>query len=136
MALSRYQVWEPGVGDGAAITSIHSENSDVLLFGSVAVAVMKWPTGTVSGKVTEKLASPLPLVVTSVEPRKFSPSPYPVGSDDASEKNSSLNSVLAMLFSVPSMVMLRPIGYEFDCFYSHPSYTMTECIISIKRFLI
>jgi hypothetical protein len=57
-------------------TGKHRENSEVLLSGSVAVAVAKaWEAGTVAGSVTMKLASPLPSVVTIVEPRKVSPSP-------------------------------------------------------------
>ena len=44
------------------------ENSDVLLPGSVAVALMPSPAGMLTGRATEKLAFPLPSVVTVVAP--------------------------------------------------------------------
>ncbi len=99
------------VGTGAAATEKHAENSDVLLFGSVAVAVIKSPTPTVAPKVAVKLALPFPSVVTSLKPKKVSPSPLPEGSQALLEKNSSLNWVLAVLLSVPSMVVL-PLSAE------------------------
>jgi hypothetical protein len=84
------------------------ENSDVLLLESVAVAVISRPDGNVIGKVTLKLVFPLPSVITVVEPIKVSPSPLPEGSQAALEKNSSENVVLAVLLSVPWMVVLPP----------------------------
>ena len=40
--------------DGTAMTEIPMENSDVLLFGSVAVAVTTQPAGTETGSETTK----------------------------------------------------------------------------------
>ncbi len=52
----------------------HAENSEVLPFGSVAVAVIASPVA--KAKVaTLKPATPLPAVVTVVEPRNRLPSP-------------------------------------------------------------
>src|SRR5947209_7582262 len=56
-----------------------AENSLVLLFGSVAVAVNVGPMGTALN-VTLKLFVPLAAVVTLVKPRNCSPSRKPVGS--------------------------------------------------------
>ena len=40
---------------GTVVVVSHRENSDVLLFGSVAVAVTTQPAGTVAGSTKEKL---------------------------------------------------------------------------------
>ena len=47
-----------GVGVGVSVTpnAMHFENSDVLLLGSVAVAVMTDPAETVTGSVTLNVA--------------------------------------------------------------------------------
>ena len=60
-------------------TALHGENSDVLPFESVAVAVMKCPTVVVTGKMTVKLVIPLASVEIGglVEPRYVCPSPKP-----------------------------------------------------------
>jgi len=63
------------VGVAGTPTTRQAENSDVLLLGSVAEAVMNWPRGTGIGNVTTKLTLPLPSVVAGSEPRKLSPSP-------------------------------------------------------------
>lgn len=60
--------------------SEHWANSEVLPFGSVAVAVMKLPEGIAIGKVIAKLARQLPSVVTVAEPMNVSRSPKPKGS--------------------------------------------------------
>jgi hypothetical protein len=61
--------------DGASpATKRTPENSDVLLAGSVAVAVTYCPAIEV-GEMKLKLALPLPSVATFVAPRKRSPSP-------------------------------------------------------------
>ena len=64
-------IWFGGqvIVHGMGVTITHRENSEVLLFGSVAVAVMNWFGATAVGKVTIKLASPMLSVVTIVEPR-------------------------------------------------------------------
>ena len=54
-------------------TVAHWENSEVLLLGSVAVALTDVPVGNVAGKLTVKLALPLPSVVATVDPRNVSP---------------------------------------------------------------
>jgi hypothetical protein len=56
-------------------TVAHWENSEVLPLGSVAVALIDVPVGKVVGKLAVKLASPLPSVVATVDPRNASPSP-------------------------------------------------------------
>ena len=58
-------------------TPTQAENSDVLPFVSVAVAVIDRPTvtGEPTLAVNEKLALPLASVVTVVLPRYVSPSP-------------------------------------------------------------
>ncbi len=50
-------------------------NSDVFPFGSVAVAVMAAPAANELGVTKENVATPLPFVVTVVEPRNLFPSP-------------------------------------------------------------
>ena len=97
-----------GVGVGVEPKSEQRANSEVLPFGSVAVAVMKLPEGIAIGKVTAKLARQPPFVVTVAEPMSISPSPKPEGSQAALEKNSIVNVMLGVLFSVPSMVVVPP----------------------------
>jgi hypothetical protein len=97
-----------GVGVGVEPKSEQRANSEVLPFGSVAVAVMKLPERIAIGKVTAKLARQPPFVVTVVEPMSISPSPKPEGSQAALEKNSIVNVMLGVLFSVPSMVVVPP----------------------------
>src|SRR5262245_11700759 len=99
-----------GVGVGVEVEprSEQRANSEVLPFGSVAVAVMKLPDGIATGKVTAKLATQPPFVVAVAEPMSISPSPKPEGSQAAFEKNSILNVILGVLFSVPSMVVVPP----------------------------
>ncbi len=89
-----------------AATGLHSENSEVLLAGSVAVAVkMVWPGGT--GKTSgPKLALQVAFVVTTANPRNVWPSPLPRGSQITFEKNSIRKVVLAALLSVPEIVTL------------------------------
>src|SRR5687767_6571644 len=60
---------------GSALVQL--ENSELLLFGSVAVAVIAEPAATGAAKVGENVALPLPSVVTSAKPRKLWPSPLP-----------------------------------------------------------
>src|SRR5215216_4451667 len=50
-------------------------NSEVLPFGSVAVAAITFPPDRPVGRSTLKLAVQLSLVVTSFEPRYVAPSP-------------------------------------------------------------
>jgi hypothetical protein len=97
-----------GVRVGVGPRSEHWANSEVLPFGSVAVAVMKLPGGIAMGKVTAKLARQLPSVVTVAEPMNVSPSPKPEGSQAPFEKNSIVNVTLGALSSVPSMIVLPP----------------------------
>ena len=80
-----------GVGVGpTGFTGTQAENSDVLPLGSVAVAVITWPEGTLTRKVTDIGAVQLPSVVTSVEPMKVSPEPLPEGWHRWLSKNSIL----------------------------------------------
>src|SRR5689334_24521632 len=81
----------------------HCENSEVLPAGSVAVEVMSALSGA-GNESGPKLASPLTSVVTSVVPRKFWPSPYPVASHVALAKNSRRKVVFGVLLSVPEIV--------------------------------
>ena len=68
-----------------------AENSEVLLLGSVAVAVMIGPVTAGFGAEKLKLALQDVSVVTLVKPRKVSPSPLPDGSQAELAKNSILN---------------------------------------------
>ena len=95
----------PGTGV-AAVTDWHEENSEVLLLGSVAVAVMSWPTVTAAEKAAVKLTLPPSSVVTSLKPRNVSPSPFPDGSHAALAKSSTRKAVLGELSSVPPTVMV------------------------------
>jgi len=62
------------------------ENSEVSLFGSVAVAVIDWPEAAF-GNVKEKLAMQLEPVVTVAVPINVFPSPNPDGSQALLAKN-------------------------------------------------
>src|SRR5205807_10637440 len=81
--------------------------SEVLPFGSVAVAVMRWPA-PIWGKLTLKEALPLALAVALLNPRKTWPSPLPDGSIASLAKNSIRYVVLATLLRVPAMDVIPP----------------------------
>src|SRR5215475_11364827 len=90
-----------GVGVGVPpCATVHAENSEVLLLGSVAVAVITSPDPTVTGKVTSIVALQLPSVVMSAEPTKVSPWPNPEEWHWALSKNSTRNVVFAVLFKL------------------------------------
>jgi len=55
-------------GGISTVAARHGENSEVFPAGSVAVAVI-CPPCAVTGRATLKLVSPLPSVVTLVDPR-------------------------------------------------------------------
>ena len=91
-----------GVGVGVACTTtLHAENSEVLLLGSVAVAVITWPPCTTTGKVTLMVALQVASVGMSLEPMKVCPSPLPSESHCGLSKNSTRKMVLGALFNVP-----------------------------------
>ena len=91
-----------GVGVGVACTTtLHAENSEVLLLGSVAVAVITCPDCTVTGKVTLIVAVQLAAVGMSAEPMKVCPSPLANGSHCGLSKNSTRKVVLGALFRLP-----------------------------------
>jgi hypothetical protein len=100
-----------GVGVGVAVgfgpRSEHWANSEVLPFGSVAVAVMKLPVGIAIGKVIAKLARHPPFVVTVAEPMRVSPSPKPEGSHAEFEKNSIVNVIFGLAFPLWSWFRSR-----------------------------
>ena len=75
------------VASGAPTMSNPPENSEVLPFGSVAVAVTFGPPVRY-GNVTSMAASPELSVVTSAEPNNNSPSPKPEVSSNLLPKNS------------------------------------------------
>src|SRR5438105_216180 len=79
------------------------ENSEVLPAGSVAVAVTRVRT---EGTVTLKLALPAPSVVTVVDVRNVRPSPLPFALHVALSKNSMVNVVAGLLFSVPEITVV------------------------------
>ena len=90
------------VGVGVApCTTLQAENSEVLLLGSVAVAVITCPACTLTGKLTLIVALQLAAVGTSAEPMKVCPSPLPNVSHCGLSKNSTRKVVLAALFKVP-----------------------------------
>ena len=90
-------------------TEAQAENSEVLPFVSVAVAVNTDPP--MSGRVTEKPALPLASVITFVEPRNICPSPLPPLSHERLLKNSKRYSLLLTLFNVPDSVTF-PLATE------------------------
>ena len=73
----------------------------MLLFGSVAVAVIVDPVTEPIGTEKLKLALHEASVVAFVKPRKVRPCPLPDGSQEPFEKYSILNCVLAGPFKVP-----------------------------------
>ena len=82
-----------GVGVGVSVTpnAMHFENSDVLLLGSVAVAVMTDPAETVTGSVTLNVAMQDAFVEGVATPRNVIPSPKSLGGpalQEGLEKNS------------------------------------------------
>jgi hypothetical protein len=88
-------------------TATQAENSEVLLAGSVAVAVIACPPATATGSVALKGALPVPSVATVMAPRNACPSPWPDASHAALEKNSMLKpGVLGVLSRDPSIVVL------------------------------
>src|SRR5215813_13851058 len=91
-----------GVGVGVPpTTTVHAENSEVLLFGSVVVAVTTCPDSTLTGNVTFIVALQLSSVSASVEPMKVSPEPLPEGWHSGLSKNSILKEVFAAAFRLP-----------------------------------
>src|SRR6266542_5922483 len=90
--------------------SATTENSELFPAASVAVAVMNDPGATPTGRVTSKFASQETSVVTWAFPRYFSPSPYPEGSHNVLEKNSTRKTELGTEFRVPRIVVLAPEG--------------------------
>src|SRR5437773_6727143 len=79
------------VPDPPPATCTGNENSEVLLLGSVAVAVMNCPAGTDVGATKANVTEPLPLVFTVDVPRNCRPSPRPEGSRLGLEKNWRVN---------------------------------------------
>src|SRR3954447_26734566 len=65
-----------------------SDSSEVLPTGSVAVAVIKPLVGRLVGMVAEKVALPVPSVVTLVAPRKVAAWGWLLGAKSALLKNS------------------------------------------------
>jgi hypothetical protein len=65
---------------GGAETTWHGENSEVLPEASVAVAVMKVPGATPTGKEAPELSVPLLSVLAARVPMSVSPSPLPEAS--------------------------------------------------------
>ena len=130
--ISKLIVWTPGVGigvqdrlaerAGAAVVGVGDgerrdgsrsrENSDVLPFGSVAVAVMDRLAARARAATTAvKLALPEPSVVTIVTGRgRSGPAPKPEGSAAALAKNWMVKAVFGVLLSVPVMVVLPVPG--------------------------
>src|SRR6185312_4020125 len=86
------------------------ENTDVLLFTSVEVAVMKEPGATGTDRTAEMVAMPLLLVVTDCEPRKVCPSPAPDGSHSLLEKNCTSRFEFPAPAAVPSILKV-PAAY-------------------------
>jgi hypothetical protein len=82
------------------------ENSEVVPFGSVAVAATRWPVA--SGTALLNTAFPRVSVVIVVKSRKRSPSPYPEESHAVLENSSTLNVVLGVPLSAPATVALPP----------------------------
>jgi len=91
-----------GVGVGVAPTTvIQAENSEVLLLGSVAVAVTTCPDCTVTGRLTLIIALQLASVGMSLDPMKVSPWPKPEEWHWTLSKNSIRNVVFGALSKLP-----------------------------------
>jgi hypothetical protein len=84
-----------------ALTITQPENSEVLLFGSVAVAVTTCPDCRVTDKVTLIIPLQLASVGMLAEPMKVCPSPLPSESHSVLSKNSTRKVVLSALFKLP-----------------------------------
>ncbi len=69
----------PGPEDGVTVKGSLWENSDVRPFESVAVAEMRAPCATDTGRVTSKASGPV-TTVRGAEPSHVSPSRYSRGS--------------------------------------------------------
>ncbi len=93
----------PTLNGATVVTATHAENSDVLLFESVAVAVM---TPAVAPPSTVNVASPEALVVTLVDAINVWPSPLPEASHAALENSSIRNVAFGVLFSEPTTVVV------------------------------
>ena len=89
-------------------TARQAENSEVLLLGSVAVAVTAAPT-VVSGMLAVKLALPVPSVVADIDAQKGLSFAVPGSVAAAFEKNSRRKVVFAPLFRVPRIVVTVPL---------------------------
>ena len=74
----------------------------------MVVPVRYSPGGIATGSVTEKLAIPLALVVTVVDPMKTRPSAEPWESSAAFEKNWIVKVLFAVLLSVPWTIVVLP----------------------------
>ena len=79
-------------------------------WSTVAVAVTAWPPVTATpASVWLKAAKPAPSVVTLTKPRNTSPSPWPLASPVGELKNSMRKVALAVLCTLPAMVVLPPV---------------------------
>jgi hypothetical protein len=74
----------------------------------VAVAVMKYPGGTVPPKLTLKFAFPVAFVTVAREPRNKAPPPFPDTSQMGFAKNSSVRVAFVALSKVPWIVVTPP----------------------------
>src|SRR3954453_2260949 len=74
----------PNVVPGGGSLVRHTENSEDWppTAVDVDVAVITVPPGTAEGRSTEKLAAPLPLVVTLTLARQPGPSPFPLAAHE------------------------------------------------------
>jgi hypothetical protein len=82
-----------------------SRNSEVAASWLVAVAVTNCPLGTFFLVLKVKVAMPLELVVTLFWNLNVLPSPKPESSASGLAKNCKVNVVLALLLSVPLMMV-------------------------------
>ncbi len=94
---------------GVAVVPVaarHAENSEVLLFVSVAVAVMLLPPNAPTGNVAENVFVQFAALVMLIEPRQVCPSPKPLESQLSPAKNSIRKTALAAPDKYPWMVVL------------------------------
>src|SRR5262249_15982155 len=103
---------EPGPLSLALVTrnGVSREKLEVLLLGSVAVALTGSPRGKLAGVRNINETAPVPSVVTFWKPRKVCPLPKPLKSRMELAKNSMRKVVFAVLCRDPLIIVPPPLA--------------------------
>ena len=100
-------VWSDIEIVGWPVTVRQAENSEAFPAESVAVAVIRSPTGITLPALSAKLALPEASVLTLVEVRKVLPSPNPLPSHEGFEKTSIRYDLTGLAVQVPGDRRIR-----------------------------